>query len=367
MSKRSKDTKDKKTNVMRLLDQADITYTSHNYESTGAISGVEVAAVLGQDPDRTFKTLVTHGRQEHYVFIVPVAAELDLKKAASAVGEKSIEMIKQKELLPLTGYVHGGCSPIGMKKFFTIILALLALQAVKAQGTVNVEITDANWATYWLTDGVDFTSNSDIQAYSLSKQNMNPLVLTFTDVQTVPAHTPFAFKRLNSNPQSTEFLMKDNSGNFGIIVNATRSTNAAEKTWTVAGGAPEATPGSPYTGSTGLSNWKTKGYYVKETKTDYDGMYFIQDNYFKRAVGPLNLVDHRALFYPTGAAGAASVFALSFVEEDMATAIEEAETEQTLSEATEIYDASGCRLSEARKGLNIIRMSDGTIKKVFIK
>ena len=213
----------------------------------------------------------------------------------------------------------------------------------------------------------DFTSNSDIQAYSLSKQNMNPLVLTFTDVQTVPAHTPFAFKRLNSNPQSTEFLMKDNSGNFGIIVNATRSTNAAEKTWTVAGGAPEATPGSPYTGSTGLSNWKTKGYYVKETKTDYDGMYFIQNDYFKRAVGPLNLVDHRALFYPTGAAGAASVFALSFVEEDMATAIEEAETEQTLSEATEIYDASGCRLSEARKGLNIIRMSDGTVKKVFIK
>ena len=211
----------------------------------------------------------------------------------------------------------------------------------------------------------DFTSNSDIQAYSLSKQNMNPLVLTFTDVQTVPAHTPFAFKRLNSNPQSTEFLMKDNSGNFGIIVNATRSTNAAEKTWTSAG--PDATIGSPYIGSTGLSNWKTKGYYVKETKTDYDGMYFIQDNYFKRAVGPLNLVDHRALFYPTGAAGAASVFALSFVEEDMATAIDEAETEQTLSEATEIYDASGCRLSEARKGLNIIRMSDGTVKKVFIK
>jgi Cys-tRNA(Pro)/Cys-tRNA(Cys) deacylase len=117
-SKKAKASKDKKTNVMRLLDQANITYTSHNYESTGAISGVEVAAVLGQDPDRTFKTLVTHGRQEHYVFIVPVAAELDLKKAASAVGEKSIEMIKQKELLPLTGYVHGGCSPIGMKKRF---------------------------------------------------------------------------------------------------------------------------------------------------------------------------------------------------------------------------------------------------------
>jgi len=126
-SKKAKASKDKKTNVMRLLDQADITYTSHNYESTGAISGVEVAAVLGQDPDRTFKTLVTHGRQEHYVFIVPVAAELDLKKAASAVGEKSIEMIKQKELLPLTGYVHGGCSPIGMKKPFRTVIDETAL------------------------------------------------------------------------------------------------------------------------------------------------------------------------------------------------------------------------------------------------
>jgi len=126
-NKKAKATKDKKTNVMRLLDQAGITYTSHNYESTGAISGVEVAAALGQDPGSTFKTLVTQGRQEHYVFIVPVAAELDLKKAASAVGEKSIEMIKQKELLPLTGYIHGGCSPIGMKKPFRTVIDETAL------------------------------------------------------------------------------------------------------------------------------------------------------------------------------------------------------------------------------------------------
>ena len=212
----------------------------------------------------------------------------------------------------------------------------------------------------------DFKSNADIQAYALTKQvkeNGKVIGLTFSSVQTVSEHTPFAFKRLGK----AEFVMKDNSGNFGITVYPVRSTSAAEKTWTVAGGAPEETAGTPYDGTTGLSNWKTKGYYVKETKTDYDGMYFIQNDYFKRAVGPLNLVDHRALFYPTGAAGAASVFALSFVEDDIATAIEEAETEQTLSEATEIYDASGCRLSEARKGLNIIRMSDGTVKKVFIK
>ena len=96
-------------------------------------------------------------------------------------------------------------------------------------------------------------------------------------------------------------------------------------------------------------------------------MYFVQNDDFKRAVGPLNLVDHRVLFYPTDGSGAASFFTLSFVEDDIATAIEAAETEQKLSEATEIYDASGCRLEEARKGLNIIRMSDGTVKKVFIK
>ena len=108
-----------KTNVMRLLDQKQAEYKSHNYASTGAISGVEVAAALGQDPSGVFKTLVTVGRTgQHYVFVIPVAKELDLKKAAKAAGEKSIEMIKSKDLLPLTGYVHGGCSPIGMKKFF---------------------------------------------------------------------------------------------------------------------------------------------------------------------------------------------------------------------------------------------------------
>ena len=108
-----------KTNVMRLLDQKKIKYVSHYYGDTDAISGIEVATVLGQNPENVFKTLVTVGKSKHYyVFVIPVAEELDLKKAAKAVGEKSIEMIKSKELLPLTGYIHGGCSPIGMKKFF---------------------------------------------------------------------------------------------------------------------------------------------------------------------------------------------------------------------------------------------------------
>ena len=108
-----------KTNVMRILDQKKIEYKEHTYLDTGAIGGQEVAEALGEDANRVFKTLVTVGKTgNHYVFLVPVNKELNLKKAAKAVNEKKIEMIKSKELLLLTGYIHGGCSPIGMKKFF---------------------------------------------------------------------------------------------------------------------------------------------------------------------------------------------------------------------------------------------------------
>lgn len=108
-----------KTNAMRKLESLKIAYKQHFYTDTGVVSGTEVAAVLGQDPARVFKTLVTTGKSgAHYVFMVPVCEELDLKKAAAHVGEKSIEMLKSKDLLGLTGYVHGGCSPIGMKKQF---------------------------------------------------------------------------------------------------------------------------------------------------------------------------------------------------------------------------------------------------------
>ncbi len=111
---------EQKTNVMRLLDGAHLPYQVHYYDApNGALSGVEVAQQLGQDPDCVFKTLVTTGASgRHYVFMIPVAEELSLKKAATAVEEKSIAMLKSKDLLPLTGYVHGGCSPIGMKKSF---------------------------------------------------------------------------------------------------------------------------------------------------------------------------------------------------------------------------------------------------------
>ena len=109
---------EEKTNVMRILDQKKVRYTPHTYPySGGAVDGPHVAELIGVEPERAFKTLVTRGAsKQNYVFVVPVMKSLNLKAAAKAVGEKSIEMIHQAELLPLTGYVHGGCSPVGMKK-----------------------------------------------------------------------------------------------------------------------------------------------------------------------------------------------------------------------------------------------------------
>ena len=111
--------KQDKTNCMRVLESKKISYTPHLYEADPSLSGEDIARILGEEPSQVFKTLVTTGKpQRYYVFVIPVNAELNLKKAASAVGEKSVSMIPQQDLLPLTGYVHGGCSPIGMKKRF---------------------------------------------------------------------------------------------------------------------------------------------------------------------------------------------------------------------------------------------------------
>ena len=108
-----------KTNVMRILEKAGIAHHIHYYDPDKGIDGLSVAAQLGQDPQAVFKTLVTQGKSRaFYVFVIPVGATLSLKRAASVCGEKSIEMIPQKILLPTTGYIHGGCSPIGMKKAF---------------------------------------------------------------------------------------------------------------------------------------------------------------------------------------------------------------------------------------------------------
>ena len=136
--------KPEKTNVMRILDRKGIRYNSYDYRFTAALSGTEVAAALEKDPACTFKTLVTQGASKaYYVFMVPVADELDLKKAARAAGEKSIAMIKSKELLPLTGYVHGGCSPIGMKKQFCTFIHLTAAdveQIVFSAGKIGYQV-----------------------------------------------------------------------------------------------------------------------------------------------------------------------------------------------------------------------------------
>ena len=127
---------EEKTNVMRVLDQKKVPYTPHHYaHPDGAVDGASVAALIDKDPASVCKTLVTQGAsKKYYVFVIPVLKELDLKAAAKAVGEKSIEMIKQAQLLPLTGYVHGGCSPVGMKKQFLTVFD----QSVEGLDTITV-------------------------------------------------------------------------------------------------------------------------------------------------------------------------------------------------------------------------------------
>lgn len=114
--------KEAKTNAMRILDRAGVPYITHSYDhADGKIDGVSVAAKLGQDARRVFKTLVTKGKGGYYVFVLPVCGELNLKKAAAAVGEKAVEMIPVADLRTVTGYIRGGCSPIGMKKQFPTV------------------------------------------------------------------------------------------------------------------------------------------------------------------------------------------------------------------------------------------------------
>ena len=134
-----------KTNVMRLLDGQKISYHAYTYPvGETAPSGVEVAKMLGQDPTHVFKTLVTiSSSRKNYVFVIPVQEELSLKKAAQAVHEKSIEMLKSKDLLPLTGYIHGGCSPIGMKKLFPTVIdetVLLCDSILFSAGKVGYQV-----------------------------------------------------------------------------------------------------------------------------------------------------------------------------------------------------------------------------------
>ena len=125
-----------KTNAVRMLDSAGISYTAREYDvSDGELSGVAVARKIGREPERVFKTLVTEGKATGlYVFVIPCNVELDLKKAARAAGDKYIEMIKSRDLEPKTGYIHGGCSPIGMKKLFPTFVD----ETAQLYDTINV-------------------------------------------------------------------------------------------------------------------------------------------------------------------------------------------------------------------------------------
>lgn len=133
-----------KTNPMRILDRAGVRYIVHDYTDTGSVAATDVASVLSEDPKEVFKTLVTQGRSErYYVFVVPSDRELDLKKAASAVGEKSVQMIPSKELQPVTGYIHGGCSPLGMRKQLRTVVDKSAEQCARfyvSGGKIGLQI-----------------------------------------------------------------------------------------------------------------------------------------------------------------------------------------------------------------------------------
>ena len=137
--------KEQKTNVMRILDQKKIKYTPHEYpHGDSPVDGVTVASIIGRDPACVFKTLVTEGAKgANYVFVIPVARELDLKKAAKAVGEKSVAMIHVSKITPLTGYVRGGCSPVGMKKLFKTVFDSSALEQdtiIVSAGKIGAQI-----------------------------------------------------------------------------------------------------------------------------------------------------------------------------------------------------------------------------------
>ena len=133
-----------KTNVMRILDREGVEYTAHEYpHGKEAVDGVSVAKLLGQNPEYVFKTLVTKGSKDYYVFVVPVADELDLKKCAKSVGEKSVEMIHVKDITKVTGYVRGGCSPIGMKKQYKTTFHITAQdipQIIVSAGKIGYQI-----------------------------------------------------------------------------------------------------------------------------------------------------------------------------------------------------------------------------------
>ena len=214
-----------------------------------------------------------------------------------------------------------------------------------------------------------FKTNADIQAYTLDAEHTETMY--FVDAETIPAHTPFAFKKLGN----AEFVMEDATGNFGITVKATQTTSAAEG-------------GAPYAHTENLGGWTTKGYYVNETVGDYDGTFYIAGDKFYKADDALTMYPHRVTFHgawetePTTETPARffEIATISKPEEEqteevpletddreLADAIEAADLRKEVREALAIYDAQGRMQNELKKGLNIIRRQDGTVRKVFLR
>ena len=200
----------------------------------------------------------------------------------------------------------------------------------------------------------DFTTDANIQAYTLDEEHTETMF--FKDATTVDAHTPFAFKKLQSG-NTADFVMTDEG--FGITVKETRTTSAKEG-------------GVPYTHSENLDGWTTKGYYINETVADYDGAFYIAGDKFYKASAALTLYPHRVTFHgawtKNGTSGDARFYNINTVSDsETITAIEAADLRHTRSVAAEVYDVAGRRQPEMVKGLNIVRMNDGRVRKVSIR
>ena len=200
----------------------------------------------------------------------------------------------------------------------------------------------------------DFTTNENIQAYTLDEEHTETMF--FKDATTVAAHTPFAFKKLQSG-NTADFVMTD--VDFGITVEATHTTSAEER-------------GEPYTHNENLDGWTTKGYYINETVADYDGAFYIAGDKFYKASAALTLYPHRVTFHgawtKSGTSGDARFYNINTVSDsETITAIEAADLRHTRSVAAEVYDVAGRRQPEMVKGLNIVRMNDGSVRKVSIR
>ena len=201
-----------------------------------------------------------------------------------------------------------------------------------------------------------FTTNDKIQAYI--QDHAYETMMHFKDTETVPAHTPFAFKKLAAG--TADFTMTDGTGGFGITVEATRSTLPTETTW-------DGNAGAPYTDSSTavqVDGWTTRGYYINQKLDNYADTYYIAGDKFYKADGQITVTPHRVSFHNPNSL--AAVYNID-IEDDITTAIKEAELRKDITDAQTIYDAAGRQVSQPRKGLNIIRMADRSVKKVIIK